>query len=56
LGYIPITIKGKGVYKDIRVFAIEIRIILAGYILNITISYSRAFNTNSKEEGFLFEP
>ena len=37
-------------------FTAETRIIPVGYILDITISYTRAFNTNSEEEGYLFEP
>ena len=56
LGRIPISITSEGVHKDIRVFIIEIKIILPGYVLDITIYYSRAFNTNGEGEGYLFEP
>jgi hypothetical protein len=39
-----------------RVFIAETKIILPGYVLDIVICYSRAFNTNGEGEGYLFEP
>lgn len=56
LGRIPIAVRGEGVHKDVRVFAAETKIIPGGCVLDVAVSYTRAFNANGEDEGYLFEP
>jgi hypothetical protein len=38
------------------VFAAETKIIPGGCVLDVAVSYTRAFNANGEDEGYLFEP